>query len=213
MEVILLERVEHLGQMGDVVQVRPGYARNYLMPQGKAVRSTGENRRRFDARRAQLEATNLQRRSEAEAVSSKMEGLSVILIRQAGEAGQLYGSVSGRDLADAITEAGFSVSRQQVRLKAPIKALGIHDVDISLHPEVIVSISVNVARSQDEAVQQARTGSAFVRSDDMEAAEETMTAADSEDLDVGEPETAVTEGEDFGDAAAIDLEEETPTTS
>lgn len=172
MDVILLERVEHLGQMGDVVHVKPGFARNYLLPQRKAVRATDENRKQFDQRRAQLEASNLQRRSEAEAVAAKMAGLGVTLIRQAGESGQLYGSVSGRDLADAVSDAGFSIGKQQVRLNAPIKTLGIHPVGITLHPEVIVTINANVARSRDEAEQQARTGSAFVRTEEVDEEEE-----------------------------------------
>lgn len=172
MDVILLERVEHLGQMGEVVHVKPGFARNYLLPQGKAVRATDENRKQFDQRRAQLEASNLQRRSEAEAVAAKMAGLSVTLIRQAGESGQLYGSVSARDVADAVSDAGFSIGKQQVRLNAPIKTLGIHPVGITLHPEVIVTINANVARSRDEAEQQARTGSAFVRTEEVDEEEE-----------------------------------------
>jgi large subunit ribosomal protein L9 len=163
MRIILLERIENLGQMGDVVRVKPGYARNYLLPRNKAVRATEENRKRFEATRAQLEASNLQRRSEAETVAAKLDGLSVVLIRQAGEAGQLYGSVTGRDVADAITAAGFTVDRQQIRLHQPIKALGLHTVKVGLHPEVVVSVVVNVARTQDEADVQARTGSAVAR--------------------------------------------------
>lgn len=180
MDVILLERVEHLGQMGDVVHVRPGFARNYLLPQGKAVRATDGNRKQFEQRRSQLEANNLQRRSEAEAISAKMSGLSVTLIRQAGESGQLYGSVSARDLAEAITEAGFSIGKQQVRLNAPIKSLGVHPVGVTLHPEVIVTIDANIARSREEAEQQARTGSAFVRADEEEEVveEEAMLPAE-----------------------------------
>lgn len=180
MDVILLERVEHLGQMGDVVHVKPGFARNYLLPQGKAVRATDGNRKQFEQRRAQLEANNLQRRSEAEAIAAKMSGLSVTLIRQAGESGQLYGSVSARDLAEAITDAGFSIGKQQVRLNAPIKSLGVHPVGVTLHPEVIVTIDANIARSREEAEQQARTGSAFVRADEEEEVveEEAMLPAE-----------------------------------
>lgn len=160
MDVILLERVEHLGQMGDVVHVKPGYARNYLLPRGKAVRASDVNRTRFEEQRAQLEATNLERRSEAEAVARRIEGLVVVLIRQAGESGQLYGSVSARDIAEQVTDAGFTVARQQVRLNQPIKTIGLHRVGIGLHPEVIVDVIVNVARSADEAAVQARTGDA-----------------------------------------------------
>lgn len=163
MEIILLERIEHLGQMGDVVRVRPGYARNFLLPQKKAVRATDGNRKRFEEERAQLEATNLQRKAEAEAVATKLDGLVVVLIRQAGEAGQLYGSVSARDVAEAVTTAGFTVTRQQIRLGQPIKTLGLHKVAVGLHPEVAVSITVNVARTPDEAETQARTGAAVAR--------------------------------------------------
>lgn len=160
MDIILLERVENLGQMGDVVHVRPGYARNYLFPQKKAVRATSDNKKRFDQQRSQLEATNLERRSEAEAVAVKLEGLTVSLIRQAGESGQLYGSVSARDIADGATAAGFTIGRGQVRLDQPIKALGMHTVGVSLHPEVSVKIKVNVARTQEEAEVQLKGGRA-----------------------------------------------------
>lgn len=187
MEIILLERIESLGQMGDVVRVKNGYARNYLLPQRKAVRLTDENRKRFEEQRAQLEATNLQRRSEAEAVAVKLEGLAVMLIRQAGEAGQLYGSVSARDIADAVTAAGFTVERQQIRLQQPIKTLGLHKIGVGLHPEVTVQITVNVARTLDEAETQARTGAAVARTgaerreEDEETLEEQMQAmADAE---------------------------------
>lgn len=182
MEIILLERIENLGQMGDVVRVKPGYARNYLLPQKKAVRLTEDNRTRFDEQRAQLEAVNLERRTEAEAVGSKLDGLAVVLIRQAGEAGQLYGSVSARDIADAVTAAGFTVSRQQIRLQQPIKTLGLHKLGVGLHPEVVVQITVNVARTPDEAETQARTGAAVARTgaerreEDDEALEEQMQA-------------------------------------
>lgn len=158
MQVILLERVEHLGQMGDIVNVRPGYARNYLIPQKKAAPATDENQKRFELERAQLEARNLERRREAEAVAEKLGGLSVTLIRQAGDSGQLYGSASAVDIAAAVTEAGFSVGRSQIRLNQPIKALGLHTVTLGLHPEVAVSIEVNVARTADEAAIQARGG-------------------------------------------------------
>ncbi|MCP1201440.1 50S ribosomal protein L9 [Acetobacter oryzoeni] len=155
-EVILLQRVEHLGQMGDVVKVRPGFARNYLLPQGKAIRANDANRARFERERAQLEAQNIKRREEAERLSERMEGLAVILIRQAGDSGSLYGSVSTRDVAQAVTEAGFTISRQQVFLAHPIKSLGLYEVKIALHPEVVVPVIVNVARSEEEAERQAR---------------------------------------------------------
>lgn len=155
MQVILLERIERLGQMGDVVKVKPGFARNFLLPRGKAKRATKENIAVFEKMRAQLEATNLKRRDEASAVAEKMKGLVVVVLRQASDKGQLYGSVSGRDIADAVTAAGFTVGRDQVRMDKAVKGLGIHQVKVSLHPEVSVVVGVNVARSEAEAEQQA----------------------------------------------------------
>jgi large subunit ribosomal protein L9 len=154
-ELILLERVEKLGQMGQVVKVKPGFARNYLLPQKKALRATKENLAYFDTQRAQLEVNNLKRKGEAEEVGAKIEGLTVVLVRQAGESGQLYGSVSSRDISDAVTAAGFTVDRQQVVLDRPIKTLGIHPLRVALHPEVSVAIRVNVAQSEEEARMQA----------------------------------------------------------
>jgi large subunit ribosomal protein L9 len=156
MDVILLERIAKLGQMGDVVRVRDGYARNFLLPQGKALRSTEANRKRFEADRSQLEARNLDRKKDAEAVAVKLNGQSFVVIRQAGETGQLYGSVSPRDLAEAMDKAGFKIDRNQVALNTPIKSIGLHPVTIQLHPEVDASVTVNVARSEDEATRQAR---------------------------------------------------------
>ncbi len=156
MEVILLERIGRLGQMGDIVTVKDGYARNFLLPQGKALRATEANRKRFESERTQLEARDLERKTEAEAVAGKLDGASFIIIRQAGDNGQLYGSVSTRDIAEAITEGGFSVERRQVLLDRPIKALGLHEVRISLHGEVVPHVAVNVARSVEEAARQAR---------------------------------------------------------
>jgi large subunit ribosomal protein L9 len=155
-ELILLERVEKLGQMGQLVKVKPGYARNYLLPQKKAMRATKENLTYFETQRAQLEATNLQRRTEATEVGGKIEGLTVVIIRQAGESGQLYGSVSARDIADAVTGAGFTIEKRQVVLDRPIKNLGLHPVKVVLHPEVSVTITVNVAQSAEEAEMQAK---------------------------------------------------------
>lgn len=155
-ELILLERVEKLGQMGQLVKVRPGFARNYLLPQKKALRATKENLAYFETQRAQLEATNLQRKSEATEVGGKLEGLTVVLVRQAGESGQLYGSVSARDIAEAVTEAGFTIEKQQVVLDKPIKNLGLHPVRVVLHPEVSVTVTANVAQSAEEAAMQAR---------------------------------------------------------
>lgn len=162
MEVILLERVEKLGQMGDVVSVKDGFARNFLLPQNKALRATDSNKAVFEADRARLEAENLERKSEAEKVAATMADLKVVMIRAAGESGQLYGSVSSRDLAEAIGEAGVTVARSQVVLDRAIKTLGLHDVTIRLHPEVAVDVVVNIARSADEAQTQFDTGSAVV---------------------------------------------------
>lgn len=156
MEVILLERIQKLGQMGDIVRVKDGYARNFLLPSGKAMRANADNKARFENQRAQLEARNLEMRNEADAVGQKLDGQSFIAIRSAGETGQLYGSVATRDIATLLTEGGFSVSRGQVRLDTAIKAIGLHTVQITLHPEVEVPVIVNVARSQDEAERQAR---------------------------------------------------------
>lgn len=155
MQVILLERIAKLGQMGDTVRVRDGYARNFLLPQGKALRANKSNLERFERERAQLEARNLERKTEASAVASKLDGESLVMIRSAGETGQLYGSVSTRDIAEGLTAAGFTVSRSQVELRNPIKTIGMHSVVIQLHPEVEVNVNVNVARSEDEAVRQA----------------------------------------------------------
>jgi large subunit ribosomal protein L9 len=156
MQVILLERIGRLGQMGDVVRVRDGYARNFLLPQGKALRATEENRKQFETQRVHLEARNLELKAEAEAVAGRLAGQSFVAIRQAGDTGQLYGSVSTRDIAEVITEAGYSVDRRQVLLDRPIKALGVHEIKLQLHPEVVISASLNVARSTDEAERQAR---------------------------------------------------------
>jgi large subunit ribosomal protein L9 len=155
MQIILLERIGRLGQMGDVVKVRDGFARNFLLPQGKALRATKENMSRFENQRAQLEANNLQRKQEAEAVAVKLGGLRVTVIRQAGDTGQLYGSVSTRDVADAVTAGGFTIDRVQILLDRPIKNLGLHEVRVSLHPEVEIKVVVNVARTEEEATRQA----------------------------------------------------------
>jgi large subunit ribosomal protein L9 len=156
MQVILLERIGRLGQMGDVVTVKDGFARNFLLPQGKALRATEANRKRFERERAQLEARDLELKGEAQAVATKLDGKSFIVIRQAGDTGQLYGSVSTRDIAEAVTEGGFTVERRQVMLDRPIKTLGLHQLRVQLHAEVEPHITVNVARSADEAAKQAR---------------------------------------------------------
>ena len=156
MNVILLERVPKLGQMGDVVKVKPGFARNYLLPQKKAIRANKDNLAKFEAQRAQLEAQNLKRKEEAERVAERVGCLTVVIIRQAGEAGSLYGSVSARDISDATTAAGLTINRDQVVLDHPIKTVGIRQVRVMLHPEVLIPVGVNVARSPEEAEKQAR---------------------------------------------------------
>jgi large subunit ribosomal protein L9 len=186
MQVILLERIARLGQMGDIVRVRDGYARNFLLPQGKALRATKDNAKRFDAERAQLEARNLERKGEAAAVAAKLDGQSFIVVRQAGETGQLYGSVTARDLADTLTAGGFTVGRSQVVLNQPIKTIGLHTVAIALHPEVESKVTVNVARSEDEATRQARGEDLTVRAEEADLEEEEESAeTPAED----EPET------------------------
>ncbi|MBF0247964.1 MAG: 50S ribosomal protein L9 [Alphaproteobacteria bacterium] len=193
MEVILLERVEKLGQMGDIVKVKPGFARNYLLPREKALRATEANKKRFETQRAQLEAENLKRREEADAVAGKMTGLSVSLIRQAGEGGQLYGSVNARDIAASVTAAGFTIARSQVALQHPIKTLGLFEVRVSLHPEVSSSIIVNVARSEEEAAIQAETGHAMVGAEEEEQFQlethDDEADDEAEALDAGDEET------------------------
>jgi large subunit ribosomal protein L9 len=156
MEVILLERISRLGQMGDVVKVKDGFARNFLLPQGKALRANDANRKKFEGQRSQLEARNLERKSEAEQIASKLDGKSFITIRSAGETGQLYGSVSTRDISELLTAEGFSVSRNQVELNQPIKAIGLTNVAIALHPEVEVTVTLNIARSAEEAERQSK---------------------------------------------------------
>ncbi|MEQ9490985.1 MAG: 50S ribosomal protein L9 [Alphaproteobacteria bacterium] len=225
MQVILLERVEKLGQMGDTVKVKPGYARNFLLPLRKALRATKENMAHFETQRAQLEAKNLEARKEAEQVDAKLSGLSVIIVRAASESGQLYGSVTARDISDAVTAAGVTVDRTQVLMESPIKTLGIFDFRIRLHPEVMSDIKVNVAQSEDEAKAQAerveRGEDAVVTAADADAEEarqmaEEQAAAlaaaaglDEEAIEALEPITGLEEeiaeatGED-GDAESDD---------
>ena len=199
MEVILLERIENLGQMGEVVNVKPGYARNFLLPRKKALRATEDNRRHFENQRAQLETQNLENRSEAEKVGAKLDGLIVDLIRQAGEAGQLYGSVNARDIASDVSAAGFTVSRQQVRLDHPIKALGLHEVKVNLHPEVTVTVIANVARSEEEAEVQAKTGKAVIRTEEEEAVAETKKPAAAKEEAAPDLSELVEEGVELPD--------------
>lgn len=199
MNVILLERIEKLGQIGDVVSVKPGFARNYLLPQKKAMRATNENLAQFENQRAQIEADNLSRRREAEAVAEKLEDFSIIVIRQAGESGQLYGSVSPRDIAQTVEENGVTVDRRQVALERAIKTLGLHDVKLRLHPEVAVSIVVNVARSEEGAAAQIKAGR-MVTEAEREAAE-AATEAEIEAVIVAETEEEETD-EQSGEAEA-----------
>jgi len=202
MQLILLERVAKLGQMGDVVKVRDGYARNFLLPQGKALRATKANMERFENERVHLEARNLERRGEAESVAAKMDGTNLIVVRQAGETGQLYGSVSPRDISDDLTEKGFAVTRSQVNLNNPIKAIGIHDVEVSLHPEVQVMVSVNVARSLDEAERQAAGEDLSRRDDRFEFEEDDEDEeAEADAAEAGDGAEAETDSAD-SDAAA-----------
>ena len=186
MDVILLERVHNLGQIGDVVKVKPGYARNFLLPTRKALRATEANKAKFESQRAQIEAMNLEKRSEAEGVKHKIDGLKVILIRQAGETGQLFGSVNGRDIAEAITASGFTVERRQIILDRPIKTLGLHPIRVALHPEVIVGVTANVAKSTEEAEAQEKAGGFVGRGEE--------EAADLDEL-LAEVEAAVTPDE------------------
>lgn len=189
MEVVLLERVEKLGQMGDVVSVKDGYGRNFLLPKGKALRATKGNLARFEAEKVHLEARNLELKKEAEAVAEKMDGQQFIAIRSASDAGSLYGSVNSRDIAELMTEGGFSVTRGQIVLDKPVKELGIHDIRIILHPEVSATVEINVARSQDEAELQAQGKSI----QELRAEEEAADAFDVAELfeDEGDAEGAV----------------------
>lgn len=177
MDLILLERIENLGNMGDVVKVRPGYARNYLLPQKKALRATKENRDYFESKRIELETANAAKRSVAETLSTDVDGVSVIIVRQASESGQLYGSVRPKDIADALGEKGAAVDRSQVRLNDPIKTIGMHRVRVALHPEVIVEITANVARSPEEAELQAQGKSLVTESREAERAADDETRA------------------------------------
>ncbi len=203
MEVILLERIEGWGQMGDVVKVRPGYARNYLLPQKKAMRANKANMAFFETQRAQIEAGNLAKREEAEQVGSKVDGLAVVLIRQASETGQLYGSVTARDAADALHEEGLTVKRTQVVLDRPIKTLGLTPIRVRLHPEVTVIVTANVARTAEEAELQATSG-------EMVTAESLRRAAEAEDEAI-EAALAAAEASQAEESEAEDGETETKT--
>jgi len=191
MDVILLQRVDKLGQMGEVVSVKPGFARNYLLPQKKALRATKVNVAEFDQRRTQFEADNIEHRREAEVVAGRLDGLVVVLTRQASDSDQLYGSVTTRDIAKEVTEAGFTIERRQVELERPIKTVGLHRVRVRLHPEVAVAVTANVARSTEEAEAQARGERPSAMDDDdddvdVEAAEDGLSADDT--IERPEPE-------------------------
>ena len=187
-DVILLERVEKLGQMGQVVKVRPGFARNYLLPQKKALRATKENKAYFEKQKATLEQVNAERRQNAEKQAGSIEGASVVIVRQAAETGQLYGSVSARDIAEAVSALGTSVDRQHVVLNQAIKALGLFQVPVSLHPEVTITVTVNVARSEEEAKVQAERGEALIGRAEEE--EETAEAGIEQPAEAAAPANA-----------------------
>ena len=185
-ELILLQRVEKLGQMGDLVRVKPGYARNFLLPGKRAIRANKANLAQFEQQRVQLEAQNLKRREEAERLAERVGGLKVVIVRQAGESGSLYGSVSNRDIADACTQGGLAIGRSQVILLHPIKTLGLHKVSVSLHPEVSIDVTANVARSTEEAERQARGEAVGQAAEEEEAAlEPALVFGEQDQPDVG----------------------------
>jgi len=198
MDVVLLERIEALGQMGEVVSVKNGFARNYLLPQGKAQRATAENLAQFETRRVEFEARNLERRAEAEGVAKSMPDTSFVVIRQAGESGQLYGSVAARDVVEGLEDIGFKIERSQVRLRRPIKTLGLHAVQVNLHPEVHIDVIANVARSAAEAERQAAGEDPNADLDDDFDAGNLVTAAED---DAGGPEEVFGDAPVDGDAA------------
>ncbi|WP_375622197.1 MULTISPECIES: 50S ribosomal protein L9 [unclassified Bartonella] len=181
MDIILLERIPRLGQMGDIVSVKNGYARNFLLPQGKALRANEANKKHFEIQRAQLEARNLERKSEAQKIAEKLDGQSFIVVRSAGETGQLYGSVSTRDIAEIITDEGFSIGRNQIELNHPIKMIGLHTITLSLHPEVQISVIINVARSSSEAQRQAE-GETFTSAREIYNIQEELLEESQEEL-------------------------------
>ena len=201
MQVILLERVAKLGQMGDIVDVKPGYARNYLLLQGKALTASKANIEAFENQKAQLEARNLETKKEAEDLGNRLDGQQFIVIRQASDGGSLYGSVTTRDAAEAATEAGFSLDRKQVVIEQPIKELGLHAVNVTLHPEVQVTMSLNVARSPEEAELQASGKSIQELAAEEEAAAEFEIAELFDDIG-----SAASDDEDLAEAAGVENE-------
>jgi large subunit ribosomal protein L9 len=206
MQVILLERVAKLGQMGDVVDVKPGYARNYLLPQKKALTASAANIAQFEEQKAQLEARNLETKKEAEALGAKLDGQQFVVIRSASDGGNLYGSVSTRDAASVATEAGFSIDRKQVLIRQPIKTLGLHDVEVHLHPEVDVVIKLNVARSPEEAELQASGKSIQELAAEAEAEAEFEIAELFDDIGA-----AASDDEELAEAVEEDTAEEAET--
>jgi len=210
MEVILLERIEKLGHMGEIVRVKDGYARNFLLPQKKALRATEDNKVHFEVERESLQRVNDDRRSEAEKNARQVEGKDFLLIRQAGDTSQLFGSVSARDIASAMTESGTPVKRQQVRLDQPIKTLGLHDVRVVLHPEVIVTVKANVARSVEESEIQAKGGSVEADRDETPAEDTTDFAdAETEMFDAAPADDTVETDTDVDAGGTADQEETT----
>ena len=204
MQVILLERIAKLGHMGDEVTVKTGYARNFLLPQGKALRANAANRAQFESQRADLEKRNDERKSDAESIKGNLDGNTYVLIRSAGQTGQLYGSVSTRDIAAALEENGFKISRNQVNMPTPIKVIGLHDLSIILHPEVEVNISVNVARSEDEAERQAAGENLTGRDEQFE---HEAVDYEGDDVDLSE----VFENKDDAEAVAEEVSDEEAT--
>ena len=204
MEVILLERVAKLGQMGEVVRVKDGYARNYLLPKGKALRATADNRQKFETMKTHLEARNLELKTEADKVAAKVDGKTFTVLRQAAETGQLYGSVSTRDIAELLTGGGFSINRTQVGLNAPIKLIGTHRVPIALHPEVEVAVTVYVARNADEAARLARGEDVTVRREEREEEAERAEVAAVAESFFERPETEEGEADEKAADAAAD---------
>ncbi len=199
MDVILLERIEKLGQMGDVVAVRPGFARNYLLPQKKALRATKENKDLFETQRAQLEASNLELGNEADAISKKLDGLSITIVRQASDNNQLYGSVTVRNIAQSITDAGFIVDSKQVQMARPIKTVGMHEVIVRLHPKVSVSVTANVARSEEEAITQAEGGT-LDEEDQIEAVQQEEVVSEEVVETTADPEVDEAENEETAES-------------
>ena len=198
MQIILLERIEKLGQMGDLVNVKPGYARNYLLPQGKALRANKANMERFEAERVQREASNLELRKDAETEATKMEGLAVSMVRAASEMGQLFGSVTSRDIAEAVTESGFNITRNQVIMDRSIKTLGLTETRIRLHPEVSITVTVNIARSIAEAETQLKTGVVVTG----EIVDDGVTVAEAEAAPAAEAKSAPEEAASVAEVEA-----------